>query len=78
MQESIFMRKEKRVYEKRDWHKCFPVKFEKFLRTPFCIEDLRWLLLYILRRGLLDSKLQWYDIVKNKMSKEGGLIIIYV
>ena len=27
------------------WHRCFPVKFAKFLRTPFIIEHLRWLLL---------------------------------
>ena len=24
---------------------CFPVNFAKFLRTPFLIEDLGWLLL---------------------------------
>ena len=29
-------------------HRCFPVKFAKFLRTPFFKEHLRWLLLYIL------------------------------
>ena len=27
------------------WHKCFPENFAKFLRTPFVIEHLRWLLL---------------------------------
>ena len=26
-------------------HKCFPVKFAKFLRTPFLTEHLEWLLL---------------------------------
>ena len=30
------------------WHRCFPVKFTKFLRTPFVMEHLRWLLLSIL------------------------------
>ena len=29
----------------RLWHRCFPVNFAKFLRTSFCIEHLRWLLL---------------------------------
>ena len=29
---------------KRLWHRCFPVKFEKFLRTPFLTEHLWWLL----------------------------------
>ena len=27
------------------WHRCFPVNFVKFLRTPFCIEHLWWLFL---------------------------------
>ena len=30
---------------KRFWHKCFPVHFAIFLRTPFVTEHLRWLLL---------------------------------
>ena len=30
---------------KRLWHRCFPVNFAKFLRTPFLTEHLRWLLL---------------------------------
>ena len=28
-------------------HKCFYVKFAKFLGTPFFTEYLRWLLLYV-------------------------------
>ena len=31
--------------KKRLEHKCFPVKFRKFLRTTFFTEHLRWLLL---------------------------------
>ena len=31
---------------KRPWHRCFPVNFAKFLRTPVLTEHLRWLLLY--------------------------------
>ena len=27
------------------WHRRFPVNFQKFLRTPFFAEHLRWLLL---------------------------------
>ena len=30
---------------KRLWHRCFPVNFVKFLRTPFLTEYLRWLIL---------------------------------
>ena len=29
----------------RLWHRCFPVNFAKFLRTPFFTKYLRWLLL---------------------------------
>ena len=32
--------------KKRLWHRCFPVNFAKFLRTPFVTESLWWLLLY--------------------------------
>ena len=31
--------------KKRLWHRCFPVNFVKFLRTPFFIKHLWWLLL---------------------------------
>ena len=33
------------LLKKRLWHRCFPVNFVKFLRTPFHIEHLWWLLL---------------------------------
>ena len=32
---------------KRLWHRCFPVNFVRFLRTPFFIEHLWWLLIEI-------------------------------
>ena len=31
--------------KRRLWHRCFPVNFAKFLRTPFLTEHLWWLLL---------------------------------
>ena len=31
------------LLKKRPWHSCFPVNFEKFLRTPFLTKHLRWL-----------------------------------
>ena len=31
------------LLKKRLWHRCFPVNFVKFLRTPFFIEHLSWL-----------------------------------
>ena len=33
------------LLKKGPWHRCFPVNIEKFLRTPFLTEHLRWLLL---------------------------------
>ena len=33
------------LLKKRLWHRCFPVNFVKFLRIPFFIEHLWWLLL---------------------------------
>ena len=34
------------LLKKRVWHKCFPVNFANFLRTPFFIEHLWWQLLF--------------------------------
>ena len=42
------------LLKKRLWHRCFPMNFAKFLRTPFFTEHLRWLLLD--RRGILIKK----------------------
>ena len=33
------------LLKKRLWHRYFPVKFVKFLKTPFFIEHLWWLVL---------------------------------
>ena len=33
------------LFKKKLLHRCFPVNFAKFLRTPFCIEHLWWLCL---------------------------------
>ena len=35
------------LLKKKLWHRCFPVSFEKFLRTPFFTEHLWWLLLFM-------------------------------
>ena len=35
------------LLKKRLWHRCFPVNFAKFLRTPISIEQLKWLLLNV-------------------------------
>ena len=35
------------LLKKRLWNRCFPANFTKFLRKPFFIERLRWLLLQV-------------------------------
>ena len=35
------------LLKKRLWHRCFPVNFVKFLRTPFLTERLWWLFLLL-------------------------------
>ena len=37
------------LLKQRLWHRCFPVDFAKFLRTPIFTEHLRWLLLYLVK-----------------------------
>ena len=39
------------LLKKRPLHRCFPMKFAKFSRTPFLIKYLRWLLLKIVKRS---------------------------
>ena len=33
------------LFKKSLWQRCFPVNLTEFLRTPFLIEHLRWLLM---------------------------------
>ena len=46
----LFFNKVATLLKKRLWHRCFPVNFVKFLRTPISTEDLWWLLLKYVRR----------------------------
>ena len=38
-------------FKKRFWRRCFPVNFEKFLRTTFFTEHVLWLLLPVRMSG---------------------------
>ena len=38
------------------WHRCFPVNFVKFLKMPFSIEHLWWMLLLILKLSSLKHR----------------------
>ena len=51
------------LLQKRLWYRCFPMNFEKFLRTPFFIEHLWRLLLFLYQqlskyKKLMNQKLQ--------------------
>ena len=53
--QSLSFNKTEILSKKRLGHRCFPVNFEKFLRTPIFIEHLWWLLLIHPRhRDVLD------------------------
>ena len=39
--QSLFFNEVAGLVKKRLWHRCFPVNFAKFLRTPFLTEHLR-------------------------------------
>ena len=42
----VFCKKGATLLKKRLWHRCFPVNFVKFPRTPFLTEHLWWLFLF--------------------------------
>ena len=50
--------------KRRLQHRCFLVKFAKFLRTPFFTEHLRWLLLKL---NILMLQLQIYNILEQEV-----------
>ena len=55
-----------RLWKKRLRYRCFPVNFVKFLRTPFSIKHLRWLLLdYSLSSYLLPTHKKNHTFVTN-------------
>ena len=57
------------LLKKRLWHRCFPVNFVKFLRTPFFIEHLWWLLLYPIIQYLWTHLcLRFPTIIKTNIS----------
>ena len=52
------------LLKKRLWHRCFPLNFAKFLRTPFLTEHLWWLLLIVdkLSANTTIRALQYTDV----------------
>ena len=52
------------IYKKRLQHRCFSVKFAKFLRTPFFKEHLRWL--FELSAGTSSRLHSFFNYCKNE------------
>ena len=61
------------LLKKRLWHRCFPVSFAKFLRTPFLTENLRWLLLHFASLTVTNNKRDLLSL-KNKNLKNDNII----
>ena len=63
------------LLKKRLWHRCFPVNFEKFLRTPFLTEHLRRLLIMetsnVRQDILLKRKRVWRFFVNKNFYIKG-------
>ena len=59
--------------KERLWHRCFPVNFAKFLRTPFLTEHLRWLLLEFLYSTVLQLSTSRQIKCKMKLDKAVAL-----
>ena len=62
------------LLKKRLWHRCFPVNFTKFLRTPFFTERLQWLLLLVVISSL---SLDLLKICVDNFKKELSFISFY-
>ena len=59
------------LLKKRLWHRCFPVNFVKFLRTPFLTKHLRSLFLYLSMKVVKHLISSWF----HQMSKHIYLFI---
>ena len=59
------------LLKKSLWHRCFPLNFAKFLRTPFFMEHLCWLLLYTINYYIIsqayDQFMVQYYLIFSKM-----------
>ena len=53
------------LIKKRPLHRCFPVNFAKFLRTPFSIEHLLWLLLNLVKSTQYSTRRWFRDLCKS-------------
>ena len=64
--------------KKRLWHRCFPMKFANFLRTPIFIKYLWWLLLEVDSKSSLTSKDLFFAAIFRKISNPKCLIGFWI
>ena len=64
------------LLKKRLWHRCFPVNFAKFLRTPFLIEHLLWLLLYFEKQTTASCCCMGAHIFQGYQMEFGGVFYL--
>ena len=64
--------------KKRDWHRCFPVNFTKFLKTPFLQDTSRRLLLSISTLPFLIKVIEkLFDKMTNNLLDENKVLHKY-
>ena len=64
------------LFKKRLWHRCFPLNFAKFLRTPFFTEHLQWLLLFRQRQKSFLYNFQYFGCYTTNCNLSHGKIMI--
>ena len=57
------------LLKKRLWHRCFPVNFVKFLRTPFLQNTSGWLLLFFFSQTEYQAKKSWALNILKKIDR---------
>ena len=63
------------LLKKRLWHRCFPVNFAKFTRTPFFTEHLWWLLLSLLWATLTTTLGNPFKVLRNCLKEQMWLVL---
>ena len=66
------------------WHRCFPVNFAKFLRTPFFTKHLQWLLLIqkhtlphmliLIMTSQLSKLMEWFKRTEHDYSMKYSIL----
>ena len=62
------LRNSLKFLKKRAWHRCFPVNFKKFLRTPFLQNTTGRLLLHLLKKSLMVNFISCTALVSDKVA----------